>query len=41
MKQHFSIIAILLLWERERGKPERFREEVDQLPPVLLYGSRY
>ena len=30
-----------LLWEREPGKPALFREEVDQLPPVLLYGNRY
>ena len=30
-----------LLWEKERGKPELFREEVDQMPPVLLYGNRY
>ena len=30
-----------LLWEKESEKPDLFREEVDQLPPVLLYGNRY
>ena len=30
-----------LLWEKEPGKTEIFREETDQLPPVLIYGNRY
>lgn len=30
-----------LLWEKEPGRAERFCEEVDQLPPVLLQGNRY
>lgn len=30
-----------LLWERDQGTPEIFKEEVDQLPPVLCYGNRY
>jgi Domain of unknown function (DUF4962)/Heparinase II/III-like protein len=30
-----------LLWERPLGKPEIFREVVDQLPPVLVFGNRY
>jgi len=30
-----------LLWEKEPGKAEIFREETDQLPPVLVYGNRY
>jgi hypothetical protein len=30
-----------LLWENMPGHPERFCEEVDQLPPILLHGNRY
>jgi hypothetical protein len=30
-----------LLWEKEPGRTEIFREETDQLPPVLIYGNRY
>lgn len=30
-----------LLWEKEPGKPDIFRETTDQLPPVLVYGNRY
>ena len=30
-----------LLWERVPGGSEIFREETDQLPPVLIYGNRY
>ncbi len=30
-----------LLWEKEPGKADIFREETDQLPPVLVYGNRY
>ena len=30
-----------LLWEKVPGHPERFCEEVDQLPPALLHGNRF
>lgn len=30
-----------LLWEKETGAPERFCEETDRLPPVLLHGNPY
>ena len=30
-----------LLWEKAPDQMEIFREETDQLPPVLRYGNRY
>ena len=30
-----------LLWEKGPDQMEIFREETDQLPPVLRYGNRY
>ena len=30
-----------LLWEKGSGQVELFREEVDRLPDVLIYGNRY
>ena len=38
---HPQFAGSTLLWEKGPDQREIFREETDQLPPVLRYGNRY